>query len=176
MPIRLATLTDVVRMHEIRTSVGENRLSSPDRIRHQDYVALLEGQGRGWVFETLARRSGKAAKTAGTVAAFGIADAGTRSIWALFVEPGFERRGMGRALLDAMTMWLFEQGDGPIWLTTAPATRAEGFYRAAGWRETGRINGDIRFELNSARLSMQAGPREPGPAPPITARPGSASA
>lgn len=153
MPIRLATLTDVVRMHEIRTSVGENRLSSPDRIRHQDYVALLQGQGRGWVFDR-----------DGTVVAFGIADAGTRSIWALFVESRFERRGIGRALLDAMTLWLFKQGDGRIWLTTAPATRAESFYRAAGWRETGRINGEIRFELSSAGSST------------IRARPGPASA
>ena len=140
-------------MHEIRTSVTENRLSNPKRIRHQDYVTLLERQGRGWVFES-----------DGTVVAFAIADAGTRSIWALFVEPGSEGRGIGRALLDAMTVWLFEQGDGRIWLTTAPATRAERFYRAAGWRETGRINGEIRFELSGAGISA------------ITARPGPASA
>jgi GNAT superfamily N-acetyltransferase len=129
-------------MHEIRTSVTENRLSTPDRIRHEDYVTLLEGRGRGWVFET-----------EGTVVAFGVADAETRSIWALFVEPGFEGRGIGRALLEAMTVWLFEQSDGPVWLTTAPATRAESFYRAAGWRETGRINGEVRFELSGAGLS-----------------------
>jgi GNAT superfamily N-acetyltransferase len=138
-------------MHEIRTSVGENRLSSPDRIRYQDYVTRLEGQGRGWVFET-----------EGTVVAFGIADVEARSIWALFVEPGFEGRGIGRALLEAMTLWMFEQGDGPIWLTTAPATRAERFYRAAGWRETGRINGEIRFELSGAGRSTQAGLRGAG--------------
>ena len=86
MPTRLAALTDIVRLHEIRTSVAENRLSSPDRIRYQDYVTRLEGQGRGWVFET-----------EGTVVAFGIADVEARSIWALFVEPGFEGRGIGRA-------------------------------------------------------------------------------
>ena len=135
MSTRLASLSDVVRMHEIRMSVTENRLSNPDRIRHQDYIALLEGQGRGWVFER-----------EGAVVAFGIADAGSRSIWALFVEPGSEGRGIGQALLDAMTHWLFEQSDRPVWLTTAPATRAERFYRAAGWLETGRVNGEIRFE------------------------------
>ena len=138
MPTRLASLTDVVRMHEIRTSVGENRLSSPDRICYQDYVTLLEGQGCGWVFERDE-----------AVVAFGIADAESRSIWALFVEPGAEGQGIGRALLETMTAWLFEQGDRPVWLTTAPATRAERFYRAAGWRETGRVNGEIRFERNS---------------------------
>ena len=127
-------------MHEIRTSVSENRLSNPDRIRHQDYEALLRGHGRGWVFEK-----------DGTVVAFGIADAGTRSIWALFVEPGSEGQGIGQALLEAMTVWLFEQGDRPVWLTTAPATRAERFYRAAGWRETGRVNGEIRFECSTVR-------------------------
>lgn len=153
MPVRLAVLTDVVRMHEIRMSVTENRLSSPERVRQQDYIALLEGHGRGWVCES-----------EGTVVAFGIADADTRSIWALFVAPGFEGRGIGRALLDAMTVWLFEQGNGRLWLTTAPATRAERFYRAAGWRETGRINGEIRFERSGADIAA------------ITARPGPTSA
>jgi GNAT superfamily N-acetyltransferase len=125
-------------MHEIRMSVRENRLSNPDRIRHHDYIALLEGPGRGWVFERDE-----------AVVAFGIADAGSRSIWALFVEPGSEGRGIGQALLETMMAWLFEQDDRPVWLTTAPATRAERFYRAAGWRETGMVNGEIRFERNS---------------------------
>ena len=37
----------------------------------------------------------------------------------------------------------------PLWLGTAPGTRAETFYRKAGWIETGiRQGGEIRFELD----------------------------
>lgn len=139
MPIRVVTTDDIVRMHEIRTAVRENRLSSPDRIRHEDYATRLSGQGRGWGFEQ-----------DGALVGFGVADGGRRNIWALFVAPDFEGRGIGRALLTTMTEWLFAQGDDPVWLTTAPTTRAERFYRAAGWRDTGRANGEIRFELAAA--------------------------
>ena len=136
MAVHVATIGDIVRMHEIRTAVHENRLSSPERIRHQDYAPMLNVNGRGWVFEQ-----------DGVLTGFGIADGVRRNIWALFVAPGFERQGIGRALLETMTAWLFAQSDAPVWLTTAPGTRAEGFYRGAGWCETGRENGEIRFEL-----------------------------
>jgi hypothetical protein len=44
---------------------------------------------------------------------------------------------------------LWSQSSRKIWLTTDHSTRAEGFYRAAGWQETGRLkNGEIRFELS----------------------------
>ena len=139
MALRVATADDIVRMHEIRTAVRENRLSSPDRIRHEDYAALLSGSGRGWVFEQ-----------DGVVVGFGIADDLRRNIWALFVAPECEGQGIGRALLEAMTTWMFAQSDAAVWLTTAPKTRAEGFYRAAGWRETGLENGELRFERAAA--------------------------
>ena len=101
---------------------------------------MLSEIGRGWLFED----------KNGRVIAFGIADASRRNIWALFVDPAFEGRGLGRSLLDAMTSWLFEQGGQSIWLTTAPGTRAERFYRAAGWRDAGpERDGEIRFELNA---------------------------
>ena len=136
MPIRLALAADIPRLHAIRTSVRENRLSSPDRINFEMYRVRLEETGRGWVFDE-----------EGQVAGFAIAEANTRSVWALFVSPDAEGRGIGRALLHEMTAWLFAQGSEPVWLTTAPGTRAERFYREAGWREAGRdANGEVRFE------------------------------
>jgi hypothetical protein len=33
-----------------------------------------------------------------------------------------------------------------MWLTTDPGTRAERFYRRAGWRVTGSRNGELVFE------------------------------
>ena len=136
MPIRLALAADIPRLHAIRTSVRENRLSRPDRIDHEMYRVRLEDTGCGWLFEE-----------DGTVLGFAIADATTRSVWALFVSPDAEGRGIGRALLNEVTAWLFARGSEPVWLTTAPATRAERFYREAGWRETGRdADGEVRFE------------------------------
>ena len=136
-PLRLATLDDIDGLHAVRTSVRENRLSHPNRISRDDYREMLAGHGRGWLVEN----------EDGRIVAFGIADAFRRNIWALFVDPAFEGRGLGRSLLDVMTVWLFAQGDQNIWLTTAPGTRAERFYRAAGWTDTGRdAAGEIRFE------------------------------
>lgn len=121
--LRLATVSDIEAMHAIRLSVIENRLQDPTRATTEKYREMLGARGRGWVFED----------EAGAIVGFGIADALSRSLWALFVHPGSERRGVGRELHDAMVEWLFAIDSRPIWLTTEPHTRAAGFYAAAGW-------------------------------------------
>lgn len=134
--MRLASGDDFVGMHAVRMSVHENRLSRPDRITRSDYDACVK-DGCAWVCEVNRE-----------IVAFGIADGASRSIWALFVAPPFEGRGMGRALLAAMTAWLFERDHAPIWLTTDAGTRAERFYQRAGWHDAGiAANGELRFEL-----------------------------
>ncbi len=135
MSIRVATLGDIEAMRVIRQSVAENRLGDPQRATPEKYREMLELRGKGWVSEV-----------DGQVVAFAVADALSRSLWALFVKPGFERRGHGRALHDAMVEWLFEVGNTPIWLSTEPATRAARFYAAAGWRpEKPLDNGELCF-------------------------------
>jgi GNAT superfamily N-acetyltransferase len=125
-------------MHFVRRAVRENVLSDPRRVRSEDYREMLTVNGRGWV-----------AEHAGQIVGFGIADHSRRNIWALFVLPAFERRGIGRALLDAMVDWLFAQGPEPLWLSTEPGSRAQHVYRAAGWRECAVTpSGEIRFELS----------------------------
>jgi GNAT superfamily N-acetyltransferase len=137
MSIRLAVPADIPGMHSVRLRVRENILRDHSRVSPLDYQVMLESRGRGWVY-----------KRDGRVCAFGIANQCTRNIWALFVAPEFEKRGIGRSLLQAMVEWLCSQDDGPIWLTTEPRTRAEQFYRAAGWQEAGVTEtGEIRFEL-----------------------------
>jgi GNAT superfamily N-acetyltransferase len=85
---------------------------------------------------------------AGRVVAFAIADGGTRSIFALFVAPGCEGRGLGSALLDPALRWLQSEGIGPVWLTTAPDTRAAAFYARRGFIVTGCApDGNLRLEL-----------------------------
>lgn len=139
MGLRLATIADIEAMHLVRLAVRENRLRDESRVRPEDYRRMLESQGRGWVYEV-----------DGQIAGFGIADSVMRNIWALFVAPGLDRRGIGRSLLDAMVQWLYGVAPQPIWLSTEPNTRAERFYVAAGWRRVRvEANGEVRFELSN---------------------------
>jgi GNAT superfamily N-acetyltransferase len=126
MKLRLATVADIDAMHRLRLAVRENRLRDPSRVTPDDYVARLERDGRGWLVEE------------GTgLCGFGVADRVRGEIWALFVAPGQERRGVGRQLLAAMTAWLEEAGVRTIRLSTEPGTRAERFYLIAGWQQIG---------------------------------------
>jgi GNAT superfamily N-acetyltransferase len=135
--IRPATLDDIPQMHRVRTSVRENVLGSPRVVTLDSYRGMLDARGRGWV-----------AEWAGCIVGFSVADLETRSIWALFVHPDYERRGFGRQLLDCAVVWFRRQGVESIWLTTDAGTRAEGFYRAAAWQAVGvEPGGEIRFEL-----------------------------
>jgi len=133
-----ATPADIDAMHVVRCAVRENRLSQPDRITSADYRAMLERDGRGWV-----------AEVDGRIVGFAVADLSRSNVWALFVDPEHERRGIGRALHDVMMQWFLAQpGVESVWLTTSPGTRAEGFYERAGWRACGLdAHGEMRFEF-----------------------------
>ena len=51
-----------------------------------------------------------------------------------------------------MIDWYFTKTSQPVWLGTAPGTRAEKFYAAAGWTRTGiRANGEVRFEMSQSQ-------------------------
>jgi GNAT superfamily N-acetyltransferase len=72
------------------------------------------------------------------------------NVWALFVQPGYDKNGIGKKLHDDMLDWYFSQTDSTVWLSTAPNTRAEKFYRKAGWQEVGiHGKGEIKFEMTS---------------------------
>lgn len=135
--IRTASDSDIPEMHRIRLRVRENRLSDPAKVQPDDYRALLGERGRGWV-----------AEIDGRIVGFAVADRTLANIWALFVEPGFERRGIGRVLHDRMMDWLFGSGVELAWLSTDAGTRAESFYRSAAWRHVGTERGEARYELS----------------------------
>src|SRR5215471_15952095 len=124
--LRRAIATDIPAIQRVRASVRENRLGSIV-ISDDDVRRVLEETGRGWVVET-----------EGEVVAFAIGNATNGNVWALFVHPDHERRGHGRQLLDTAVSWLSLQRVDKLWLTTGPGTRAEKFYRAAGWSDVGR--------------------------------------
>jgi GNAT superfamily N-acetyltransferase len=134
--LRQANRDDVAGMHRVRLAVRENRLTS-NIITESSYAPAIEGSGRGWVIE---RES--------EVVAFAIGNSETGNVWALFVDPAHERQGYGRKLHDCMVNWLWNQGLKCLSLSTAPETRAQHFYVAAGWRDVGRTEkGEVLFEL-----------------------------
>jgi GNAT superfamily N-acetyltransferase len=144
MRLRIAVDDDISSMHRVRLSVRENQLSDPNRVQPVHYHAVLRS-GRGWVCEV-----------DGAIVAFAIADLASCSVWALFVEPRYERLGIGRQLHDAMIEWLFASGALRISLTTDPHTRAEHFYEAAGWRRVGQeANGEVRYHLVRDRFAKR---------------------
>ncbi|MBD2715693.1 GNAT family N-acetyltransferase [Microvirga sp. STR05] len=137
MLFREATLLDIPQLTQVRLSVQENRLSNPALVTLQDYVEYLTQRGKGWVCEI-----------EGRIVGFAIADLRGHSIWALFVQPEFAGRGIGKKLHQLMLEWVFAQSTQAVWLSTAPGTRAEEFYRRQGWRQTGLTkSGEVRFEM-----------------------------
>jgi len=140
MNLREARKEDIEQMHKVRVAVKENPLPDPGLISANDYQDFMFHRGKGWVCEEDDHIIG-----------FAIVDLHGKNIWALFVQPGHEGKGAGKKLHDKMMEWYFEQTDEPIWLGTAPNTRAEGFYTKVGWRKTGmRPNGEVRFEMTEA--------------------------
>lgn len=138
MIFREALLTDVKQLYAVRLSVKENRLPNPDFISEREYEKYLMHFGKGWLCET-----------DGQVVGFSIVGLSQRNVWALFVRPEYEGKGIGRQLHDLMLDWYFQQTTETVWLGTGPNTRAESFYRNAGWRDAGkRPNGEIKFEMS----------------------------
>lgn len=137
MLIREAHISDINELQSIRNAVTENRLSDPSVVSDSDYILFLTEKGKGWVCEINGRIGG-----------FAIVDLHGRNIWALFVLPGDEGRGIGKLLQETMLDWYFERTTETVWLSTSPGTRAEKFYSKAGWKKAGKLkNGEIRFEM-----------------------------
>ena len=137
MEFRQAVSSDIPQIQIVRNAVKENTLSNPALVTDADCEDFINRRGRGWV--CLIDKK---------VVGFSIVDLIGQNVWALFVHPEHERKGIGRGLHDLMMDWYFNQTDKPIWLGTAPNTRAEEFYRRTGWVETGTHGkGEIKFEM-----------------------------
>jgi len=143
MNFREARVEDIPQIQIVRNSVKENTLSSPGLVTDKDCEDFITRRGKGWVCEIENR-----------VVGFAIADLQENNIWALFVHPVFEGKGIGKKLHDDMLDWYFTKTNSTVWLGTAPNTRAELFYRKAGWKQTGiRANGEIKFEITAGAWS-----------------------
>lgn len=133
--VRVASAADIPIMHRIRRSVRENRLSRSTTIVERSYVPFTRSRSI-WV-----------AEWGGEVAGFGAVDARRNRVWALFVDPAFEGRGIGQALHQSVIDWAQDRRVGRLSLSTGRDTRAEGFYRRHGWIEMWRSDeGEVEFQ------------------------------
>ena len=138
MVIRQAKTSDIMHMQLIRNAVKENVLSDPALVPDVDVENYLNHRGKGWVCFDEERMAG-----------FCIADLIDNNIWALFVLPDMEGKGIGKKLQTIMLDWYFSQDKSTVWLSTQKDSRAERFYRLSGWHEEGPYGkNEIKFSMD----------------------------
>ena len=138
MVIREMLPSDVPAAHVIRLRVRENQLSDPSVLTEQDYHDFMTRDTMSWVCEV-----------DGMLTGFCMVDVEKQNLWALFVAPEHEGKGIGRALHTEMLFRYFQRRD-QLGLSTDPDTRAAEFYRKVGYTETGKTaNGrEIIFAIS----------------------------
>ena len=120
MIFREATIHDIENYMIVRMAVKENILSNPALVTFEDNVDYLTKYGKGWVCEIDDR-----------IVGFSIVGLVQQNIWALFVLPEYEGKGIGKKLHDMMLNWYFKQTSAKVWLGTTPNTKAEVRYFTA---------------------------------------------
>ena len=147
MIFREAQIADILQIQVVRNSVKENKLSDPALVPDKDVEDYITNRGKGWVCETK-----------GLIVGFAIADLQDKNVWALFLHPDHEGRGIGKQLHRIMLDWYFSLTKETIWLGTEPKSRAEKFYRMQGWKEVGvHGKGEIKFEMSFEKWRVVSG-------------------
>ncbi len=138
MIFREATIADIPQIMHVRFAVKENVLNNPSLVTDADCIEYLTVRGKGWVCEM-----------DGSIVGFSIADLKEHNIWALFMHPSYEAKGIGKQLHKLMMDWYFSQTKETVWLSTEANSRAETFYKMNGWREVGIYGKDeVKFEMD----------------------------
>lgn len=137
MIFRIATVDDIDAYMVVRMAVKENVLNNPALVTRKDNEEYLTNFGKGWVCEI-----------ENQIVGFAIVGLKQHSVWALFVHPDFEGKGIGKKLHDIMMDWYFNQTKEKVWLSTSPNTKAEKFYKKAGWTLAGDYGkNEVKFEM-----------------------------
>jgi len=141
--LRKAVVDDISGLKLVRSSVVENILGDPSKVTDDDYEWFVKNPGVAiW-------------EEHGVIVGFSAADPRQGNIWALFVAPGFEGKGIGSCLLAEACSCLLSAGVEHAWLTTDASTRAEWFYRAAGWEHVGEKDNELLFERSLSENSKR---------------------
>lgn len=137
--IRLARPSDVGGIFRVRTSVNENVLTVTEMaemgITEVSVSEMIQSAPCAWV-----------ACDGVQIVGFSMIDSDEGSLFAAFVLPSFEGKGIGKKLVHAAEEVLFSK-HALAWLETAGTSRAAGFYRHLGWGNEQDIGeGDVRLE------------------------------
>ncbi|MBH3426385.1 GNAT family N-acetyltransferase [Pseudomonas alkylphenolica] len=144
--LRLASPSDIELLFDIRTSVTQNHLSREQM--HELGItadALSDAMRKApcvWIAEWQQQAVG-----------FVMVDHDEAELFALFVRPQHEGKGIGQILLQQAEAALFQRHEVIHLITDGDeAIRANGFYRRCGWNVTGAVDArDVRFEKRRAR-------------------------
>ena len=87
MIFREAEINDISQIQFVRNAVKENMLSDPALVPDKDVVEYITNRGKGWVCEVNEK-----------IVGFAIVDLIENNVWALFVHPDFEAKGIGKKI------------------------------------------------------------------------------
>ncbi|EFE97974.1 GNAT family N-acetyltransferase [Serratia odorifera] len=137
--IRQALITDVDSIFDVRTSVIENHLSREEMrqmgITESVVADMIQNGPCAWVAIDNMK-----------VVGFSMVLQDEGCLFAAFVLPDHENKGIGRRLVMAAEKELFKHHE-VIWLETAKNSRAAKFYKHLGWgNKTDVGDADIRLE------------------------------
>ena len=137
MNFRQAIPEDIPQIQIVRNSVKENQLSNPNLIPDDLVEEFITKRGKGFVCEI-----------DDIIVGFSIVDFVENNVWALFLLPEFEGKGIGKKLHQLMLDEYFSKTKETIWLSTEANSRAETFYKKQGWKNAGLHGNEVKFEMS----------------------------
>ena len=137
MNFRQATTEDIPQIQIVRNSVKENQLSNPNLIPDNLVEEFITKRGKGFACEIDKK-----------IVGFSIVDFVENNVWALFLLPEFEGKGIGKKLHQLMLDEYFSKTKETIWLSTEANSRAETFYKKHGWKNAGFHGNEVKFEMS----------------------------
>jgi len=144
MHFREALTSDIAQIQIVRNAVKENTLSNPLLVTDADCETYITQRGKGWV-----------CTIDNVVVGFSIIDMVDKNVWALFVHPNYDNKGIGKHLHNLMLNWYFTNTKETVWLSTTPNTRAEKFYTLQGWEPAGMYGKDeVKFTMEASNWQL----------------------
>lgn len=137
MNFRQAIPEDIPQIQIVRNSVKENQLSNPNLIPDELVEEFITKRGKGFVCEI-----------DDIIVGFSIVNFVENNVWALFLLPEFEGKGIGKKLHQLMLDEYFSKTKETIWLSTEANSRAETFYKKQGWKNAGFHGNEVKFEMS----------------------------
>lgn len=127
---------DIAELVEIRAAVRENILSDPAKVPESAYRWFIN-EAAIWIW-----------REQGRILGFAAADPRDASIWALFLRPEEEGRGIGSALLSQLLDELRQAGWHQATLWTDSNSRAATFYQNRGWQPIKVAEGETQLRCH----------------------------